>query len=80
MKTVSLRDLHTRTGYYVRAAARQPIAVTDRGETIAVIQPAIRPSGPTFAERKLRSGFKRFLLRPHAGTDSTQMISEDRDR
>lgn len=80
MKTISIRELHTRTGHYVRRAAKEPITVTDRGETIARLVPVAEPTGLTFAERRLRPGFKRFLATPLGGTDSTQMISEDRDR
>ena len=81
MKTVSIRELHTRTGHYVRAAARQPIAVTERGTTIAHLVPASDPVGVTFAERRLRPGFKRFLATPLSpSTDSTRIIAEDRDR
>jgi prevent-host-death family protein len=81
MRTVSIRELHTRTGHYVRAAARQPIAVTERGTTIARLMPAaddVPP--PRFKDRPLRPAFKRLLARPHAGTESGQLISEDRDR
>lgn len=81
MKSVSIRELHTRTGHYVRAAARQPIAVTERGATIARLVPATESSPPPrFKDRSLRPAFKRLLARPHLGTDSGQLISEDRDR
>lgn len=81
MKTVSIRELHTRTGHYVRAAARQPLAVTDRGETVARLVPASDPAGlPAFADRRLRPGFRRFLAKSHLGSESGALISEDRDR
>lgn len=81
MKTISIRELHTRTGHYVRQAATEPISVTDRGQTVARLVAISEPTGITFAQRRLRPGFKRFLSKPFpAGTDSTQMISEDRDR
>lgn len=80
MKTISIRELHTRTGHYVRHAATEPITVTDRGETVAIIQPASAPARVTFAQRRLRPGFRRFLKQGIiAGMDSTQIISEDRD-
>ncbi|QYM78792.1 type II toxin-antitoxin system Phd/YefM family antitoxin [Horticoccus luteus] len=80
MKTVSIRELHTRTGHYVRRAATEPITVTDRGQAIARLVPATEPTGVTFAQRRLRPGFKRFLAAgPIGGKDSTQIISEDRD-
>lgn len=81
MKTVSIRELHTRTGHYVRAAAHQPLAVTERGETIARLVPAGDPAGlPRFADRRLRAGFKRLQNRPFPPVDSGRLISEDRDR
>ena len=80
MKTISIRELHTRTGHYVRRAATEPITVTDRGETVAIIQPAPAPVRVTFAQRRLRPGFRRFLKQGIiAGMDSTKIISEDRD-
>ncbi len=74
MKTISIRELHTRTGHYVRRAATEPITVTDRGETVAVIQPATPAQlvGKPFPKRDR-------LTMPITGLDSTAMISEDRD-
>jgi prevent-host-death family protein len=81
MKTISIRELHTRTGHYVRSAARQPIAVTERGTPIARLVPVTESTPPPrFRDRPLRPGFKRLLARSHAGTDSGQIISEDRER
>ena len=40
MKTISIRELHLKTGRWVRhAASRGPIVVTDRGRRVAVLQP-----------------------------------------
>jgi prevent-host-death family protein len=40
MKTISIRDLHLKTGHWVRhAASRGPIVVTDRGRRVAALQP-----------------------------------------
>lgn len=80
MKTISIRELHTRTGHYVRRAATEPIIVTDRGETVARLVPISEPAGLTFAERRLRPGFKRLMNGPLMKADSGQLISEDRDR
>jgi antitoxin (DNA-binding transcriptional repressor) of toxin-antitoxin stability system len=64
----------------VRHAATDPITVTDRGQTIAVIQPASEPPRVTFAQRRLRPGFKAFMEKGIIeGMDSTQIISDDRD-
>ena len=40
MKTISIRELHLKTGEWVRhAASRGPIVVTDRGRRVAALQP-----------------------------------------
>ena len=40
METISLRELHLKTGRWVRhAASRGPIVVTDRGRRVAALQP-----------------------------------------
>ena len=40
MKTISIRELHLKTGPWVRhAASRGPVVVTDRGRRVAAIQP-----------------------------------------
>jgi antitoxin (DNA-binding transcriptional repressor) of toxin-antitoxin stability system len=38
MRTVSIRDLHARTGATVREAAKRPLQITDHGRVLAVIQ------------------------------------------
>jgi len=39
MKTISIRELHLKTGRWVRlAASRGPIVVTDRGRPVAALQ------------------------------------------
>ncbi len=74
MKTISIRELHTRTGHYVRSAASEPITVTDRGQTVAIIQPATPANqlGKPFPKRD-RSAM------PATDLDSTELISADRD-
>jgi antitoxin (DNA-binding transcriptional repressor) of toxin-antitoxin stability system len=74
MKTISIRELHTRTGHYVRQAATEPITVTDRGQTIAIIRPATAAhlTGKPFPKRD------RSTL-PFINVDSGLLISEDRD-
>jgi prevent-host-death family protein len=40
MKTISIRELHLKTGRWVRhAASRGPVIVTDRGRRVAALQP-----------------------------------------
>lgn len=82
---VSVRELHARTGHYVRrAAARQRVIVTNHGEPIAELKP-FSPTNvvPFFATRRLRPDFKKAAdagkLRPRPGDeDITELISEDR--
>ena len=51
------------------------------GKTIAKIVPQTpTPEVPYFARRKLSPEFRRIMHRLRGGTDSTQIISEDRDR
>lgn len=85
MKTVSIRQLHTRTGALVREASRQgEIRVTDRGRVVAKITPQAEPAQiPYFARRRYISGRMKTLIQSgqlgRGGTDSTTAISEDRE-
>jgi prevent-host-death family protein len=83
MKTVSIRELHTRTGQLVREASRHgEIRVTDHGRVVAKIIPQAEPGVvPYFAQRKPSAAFKRLdeSGRTGRGTDSTVAISEDRE-
>lgn len=74
MKTISIRELHTRTGHYVRRAATEPITVTDRGHTVARLVPvtAAQLAGKPFPKRD-RSAL------PRVNMDSGTLLSEDRD-
>jgi prevent-host-death family protein len=84
--TVSVRELHARTGHYVRkATGRQRVIVTDNGRAIAELVPLTPVSSvPFFSCRPLRPAFKKMLdggkLRPRPGDrDITDLISQDRD-
>ncbi len=82
MKSISIRELHEKTGEWVRRSEKHgTIIVTDRGKAVARIVPveanaAVNP----FAARKLRRGYTRMLGSLKGGKDSTQAVSEDRDR
>ena len=84
MKTISIRELHERTGEYVRKAAEAgEIFVTDRGKTVAKIVPQHdKPETPYFARRLLTPAFQKLMTsgKLRGGTDSTKIVSEDRDR
>ncbi|MEO5558885.1 MAG: hypothetical protein ABIO49_03865 [Dokdonella sp.] len=82
MKTISTRELHERTGAWLREAAHAgEIAVTDRGRVIARILPAVTPASvPYFSRRQLTPAFRRLAGKLSSGSDSTASISQDRDR
>ena len=83
MKTISIRELHSRTGKLVREASRHgEIRVTDNGRVVARILPQSQPSDvPYFARRRPSDAFKRLDKsgKTAQGTDSTAAISQDRE-
>lgn len=83
MKTITIRQLHDKTGYWLREANRQgEIVVTNRGAAIAKIVPGVEETeSPYFAQRKLLPGFRKLWESGELNTDSdsTMGISEDRD-
>ena len=84
MKTISIRELHERTGAWVRQTARHgEIVVSDRGVPVARLVPQVRESpAPYFASRHLSPAFLKLQLsgKLKGGTDSTTIVSDDRDR
>jgi prevent-host-death family protein len=83
---VSIRELHARTGHYVRKVAdHQRIIVTDDGKPVAELVAFTPPTAaPFFSRRTLNPAFRKLVesgkLRPRAGDkDITDLISEDRD-
>lgn len=81
MKTISIRELHEKTGEWVRAAAvHEQIVVTDSGKPVAVISPHRPPPKVNkFKNRKLMPGFAELMNKPLGGMDSTDIVSEGRD-
>jgi prevent-host-death family protein len=83
MKQVTLRELHQNTGTLVREAVRLGgIVVTDRGTPIARIEPAPGPrSDRPFKRRRLLPAYQELLETAalRGGTDSTEIITEDRE-
>ncbi|HBL30828.1 MAG TPA: hypothetical protein DD490_28670 [Acidobacteria bacterium] len=83
MKRVSLRELHENTGTLVREAVLLGgMVITDRGAPIARIEPAqSRSADRPFQRRRVLPAYQELLdtgaLRN--GTDSTQIVREDRD-
>lgn len=85
MRTVTIRELHSRTGELVRQASRHgEIRVTDRGRVVAKILPEAEPAqAPYFARRQYISSRVKKLIESgrlgRGGTDSTIAIAEDRE-
>ena len=80
MKSISIRELHERTGAWVRKAVELgAIIVTERGKPLVRLEaiPDARPATP-FRARRLRPGYARLRGKLGRGTDSTAIISEDR--
>ena len=82
MKTISIRELHARTGAWVRRAVELgAIIVTERGKPLVRLE-AVAPakSANPFRDRRLRPGYARLRGKLGRGTDSTTIVSEDRSR
>jgi antitoxin (DNA-binding transcriptional repressor) of toxin-antitoxin stability system len=73
---------YEKTGEWVRKSEKLGvITVTDRGKAVARIVPVEAASTINmFSARKLRRGYARMLGSLNRGTDSTQLVSADRDR
>jgi antitoxin (DNA-binding transcriptional repressor) of toxin-antitoxin stability system len=81
MKTISIRELHEATGRWVRRAQAGEVYVTERGRLVAKIVPASPlPAKPYFASPKFTPAFRAQRKYLHGGTDSTDIISEERNR
>jgi prevent-host-death family protein len=82
MKTISIRELHQRTGAWVRKAVELgSITVTERGRPVARLE-AVEEHGRRnqFLSRKLLPGYKRLMGTLTGGTDIVTMVSEDRGK
>jgi antitoxin (DNA-binding transcriptional repressor) of toxin-antitoxin stability system len=82
MKTISIRELHERTGAWVRKAVELgAITVTERGKPLVRLEavPDAKSANP-FRGRRLRPGYARLKGKLGRGTDSTTIVSEDRER
>jgi prevent-host-death family protein len=83
---ITIRQLHARTGHFVRKAAEFPIIVTDNGKPVAEITPTgkdrlKKDEVPYFARRKLRPGFKKLMesgaLKPKPGQKTIDEILDE---
>ncbi|HUE88998.1 MAG TPA: hypothetical protein VMO26_23200 [Vicinamibacterales bacterium] len=82
MKEISIRELHRRTGAWVRAARKHgSILVRDRRTPVATLTPVSdEPPINLFARWKPLKRFAKVLDRPVGGTPVEAIISLDRDR
>jgi antitoxin (DNA-binding transcriptional repressor) of toxin-antitoxin stability system len=81
-KTISIGELHARTGAWVRKAVELgAITVTERGKPVVRLESVldVRPTNP-FRMRRLRPGYARLIGKLGRGTDSTVIVSDDRGR
>jgi prevent-host-death family protein len=79
MTTVSIRELHARTGHFVRAASKRGhVVVTDRGVPVAELHPCrVENAADRWKRRRILPEYARIMNQPMGG-DSTQGISADR--
>jgi antitoxin (DNA-binding transcriptional repressor) of toxin-antitoxin stability system len=82
MKDISIRELHRKTGSWVRSARKYgSILVRDRNIPIATITPITEePAVNRFERWKPLRKFSPALDRPVGGTPVEDLVSDDRDR
>ena len=79
MKRIGIRELHLKTGKWVRRAALgKGVVITDRGRPVAFLLP-VRPGDLSTPFRERRTSPEFDALPPVRG-DSGGYVSEDRDR
>jgi antitoxin (DNA-binding transcriptional repressor) of toxin-antitoxin stability system len=84
--TISIRDLHARTGHFVRKAAEMPVIVTDNGKPVAEISGQVgaasgkKAKAPSWSRRPLSASYAKLEHKPLGGTDSALMVAEERER
>ena len=81
MKTISIKDLHDKTGHWLRRVrAEGEIIVTERGTPVArMLPPAKSSAGNPFARRKLLRGVAAIMQRPVGGPGSAEIVASMRD-
>jgi prevent-host-death family protein len=81
VKTISIKELHEKTGEWLRRVRTEgEVVVTERGTPIArMLPPARVPVASPFARRKLLRGVARLIERPLGGPDSAEIIATMRD-
>jgi prevent-host-death family protein len=81
MITISIKELHGRTGHWLRRVSEEgELIVTDRGRPIARLLPALEPAKTNpFLRGRLMPGVARLMERPIGGPSSSEIISDGRD-
>ena len=82
MKEISIRELHRRTGLWVRSTRRYgDILVRDRHVPVATLSPVTdEPAVNRFERWKPLKKFAAALDRRVGGTPVERIVSDDRDR
>ena len=82
MKEISIRELHRRTGAWVRNARKYgEILVRDRNTPVAKLVPVSgEPPENVFTHWKPLKKFAKALDRPVGGTPAEDIIGQDRNR
>lgn len=77
MKTISIRELHAKTGKWVREAAtsHEALVVLDRGRPTARLLPYSTEGAKSFAMRRSVNGFEDL---PEFTVDSGTFLEEER--
>lgn len=77
MRTITIRELHMKTGRWVRhAAANGPVTITDRGRRVATL----RPAEQVIVGRPLPDREAKILRQSRIPVDSSVYVSEMRNR
>ena len=86
---IPIRELHARTGHFVRKAATMPVIITDNGKPVAELRAleATKTTSPItndksyWANRKMRPGFRKLMesgaLKPQPGERSIDEILDE---
>jgi antitoxin (DNA-binding transcriptional repressor) of toxin-antitoxin stability system len=82
MKEISIRELHRRTGAWVRDARKYgSILIRDRSTPVAKLIPVSEePAVNLFEGWKPQQKFAKALDRPVSGTPVEEIIGQDRNR
>lgn len=79
MRKITIRDLHIKTGEWVRkAASGDDVVITDRGRPVATLSALDeRDLGTHFSQRRTLPEFEAL---PDIAGDSSTYVTEDRSR